>query len=125
MRGPYFIDVGKGAIPAGKIACIGMLGADEQTGAQTGRGECTLTATDGAVSFARFSCEGFRFIGCSGRFEITGGEGRMAGVKGEGPIVLRRIETTFTEDAAGRVTESAMAVVSWKGFTLTMEAPAP
>jgi hypothetical protein len=122
MRGMYFIDTGKGAIPAGEIACLGTLVADDRSGAQTGSALCRLTATDGAVAFARFACEGYRLVGCAGRFEITGGEGRMTGATGEGPIVIRRMGTTLTGDERGRVTESALAIVSWKGFSVSLPA---
>lgn len=124
MRGLYFIDMGKGAIPAGEIACLGTLIADDRSGEQSGSARCRLTASDGAVAFARFACQGYRLVGCVGRFEITGGEGRMEGASGEGPIVIRRMGTALSGDDRGRVTESALAIVSWKGFSLSVPAEA-
>lgn len=118
MRGPYLIDAGGGPVLAGTIACVGVLEADDSTGRQAGSARCVLTATDGAVAYGRFSCEGWRMVGCAGPFVLEGGEGRMAGISGEGPIVLRRHETALAIDDAGRVTEAALGVASWKGFTL-------
>lgn len=123
MRGPYFIDAGEGPILAGEIACVGALEADEASGRQTGSARCRLHALDGAVAYGRFTCAGYRLVGCAGDFELTGGEGRMAGATGAGPIVLRRHDTALTVDAGGQVSEAALGTASWKGFTL--KAPAP
>lgn len=123
MRGPYFIDAGEGPILAGEIACVGALEAEEASGRQTGSARCQLKALDGAVAYGRFTCAGYRLVGCAGDFELTGGEGRLAGATGAGPIVLRRHDTALTVDAGGQVSEAALGTASWKGFTL--KAPAP
>jgi hypothetical protein len=118
MRGPYFIDVGQGPVQAGEIACVGMLEADMATGRQTGLARCRLDADDGATSFGRFACEGYRFVGCSGVFELTGGEGRMEGATGRGEILIRRADTTLVASENGPVTELALGVAVWKDFQL-------
>jgi hypothetical protein len=125
MHGPYFIDAGAGPIPAGTIACVGALEADSESGRQTGAARCRLQANDGAVAYGRFACEGWRMVGCAGVFLLEGGEGRLAGARGEGPIVLRRYETALAGSGDGRVTELALGIASWKGFTLTAAPPAP
>lgn len=125
MRGPYFIDAGEGPIPAGEIVCVGSLEANDLSGVQAGSAQCRLQAVDGAVAFGRFSCAGYRLVGCSGTFELTGGEGRMTGAGGEGPIVLRRYETALTPSGDGSLAEQAIGVASWKGFTLTFPSQPP
>ncbi|MGF1660500.1 MAG: hypothetical protein ACFCUS_13825 [Rubrimonas sp.] len=124
MRGPYFIDVGQGPVHAGEIACVGMLEADMETGRQTGAARCRLDALDGAASFGRFACEGFRLVGCAGVFELTGGEGRMAGATGEGAILIRRTETALVAPESGPVTELAIGVAVWRDFKVTLAKPA-
>ena len=119
MSGAYFIDAGEGPVPAGVISCVGALEADAATGAQAGAARCRLVAADGAVAFGRFTCEGWRLIGCVGPFLLEGGEGRLAGVSGEGPIVIRRYETELVATASGAVAEHALGVASWKAFTIT------
>ncbi len=122
MSGPYFIDTGEGPVPAGSIVCLGALEASAATGAQSGSARCRLAAADGAVAFGRFRCEGWRIVGCVGRFVLDGGEGRLAGVAGEGPIVIRRYETEWSATETGAVAERALGVASWKGFTLSAAA---
>lgn len=119
MSGPYFIDAGEGPVPAGVISCVGALEADAETGAQAGAARCRLVAADGAAAFGRFSCAGWRLVGCVGRFTLDGGEGRLAGVSGEGPIVIRRYGTEFAVTDAGAVAAHALGVASWKAFTIT------
>jgi len=118
MSGAYFIDTGEGPIPAGVISCVGALEADAATGAQAGAARCRLVAADGAVAFGRFTCAGWRLIGCVGPFMLEGGEGRLAGVSGEGPIVIRRYETELVATASGAVAEHAFGVASWKALTI-------
>lgn len=122
MDGPYFVDAGEGPVPAGNIACAGMLEADERTGRQTAAGRCRLVAVDGATAFGDFTCEGFRLVGCVGPFTLTGGEGRLAGASGEGTITLRRYATDLTVDADGAVREAALGIASWNDLRVTLPA---
>jgi len=120
MRGPYFVDTGEGPVPAGDIACAGMLEADERTGRQTASGRCRLVAVDGATAFGAFTCEGFRLVGCVGPFTLTGGEGRLAGASGEGTITLRRYATELAVESHGTVSEAALGIASWKDLRVTL-----
>lgn len=118
MHGPYFIDVGEGPIPAGEIVCVGRLNADDSTGAQSVSADCRLEADDGAVAYGGFECTGYRLVGCSGPFQLVGGEGRLAGTIGQGQIVLRRFESDFFVEDNGEVQELALGIASWKNFVL-------
>lgn len=120
VSGPYAIDTGKGPVPAGRITCVGTIEAEVSTGRQAGTGECRIVATDGAIAYARFSCTGLRFVGCSGKFEITGGEGRLERVRGAGKIIVRRAETALSAASAGGLREEAFGVAFWEDMTLEM-----
>ena len=123
FEGAYFVDVGHGPVPAGSIACAGLLEANETTGRQVATATCRLEALDGAVAFGRFDCDGFRLIGCSGPFELTGGEGRMEGLAGEGTITLRRYETALGADGSGMIEEAALGIAFWKDFRIDLPTP--
>ncbi len=118
MHGPYFIDSGAGPIPAGRISCIGALAADAANGSQTAEGVCRIEAEDGAVAFGAFECDGYRLVGCAGPFTLDGGEGRLAGVTGGGPMVLRRTGTVLAVGDDGRMVEGAVGIASWKGLQI-------
>jgi hypothetical protein len=117
LSGPYFIETGEGPVPAGSIVCVGSLEASSATGAQSGSARGRLVAGDGAVAFGRSTCEGWRIVGCVGRFVLDVGEGRLGSLAGEGPIVIRGYETEWIATASGAVAEHALGVASWKGFT--------
>jgi hypothetical protein len=120
ISGPYFVDTGQGPVPAGRVTCTGTLDAEIATGRQTANGRCRFVAFDGAVAFGRFECEGFRLVGCSGPFAITGGEERLAGVTGEGTIVLRRYETELSVNEDGVIHEAALGIASWRDLRITL-----
>jgi len=119
MHGPYFIDAGQGPIPSGRIVCVGTIEADTADGSQTGSARCRIEAGDGAVAYGQFTCTGWRLVGCAGDFTLEGGSGRLAGVSGGGPIVVRRYETTLTPAGDGGIFEEALGIASWKGLTLS------
>jgi hypothetical protein len=118
MHGPYFIDAGAGPIPAGRISCIGALAAYAADGRQTAEGVCRIEAEDGAVAFGAFECDGYRLVGCAGPFTLDGGEGRLAGVTGGGPMVLRRTGTMLAVGEDGRLVEGAVGIASWKDLQI-------
>jgi hypothetical protein len=118
MHGPYFVDTGHGPVPARRIVCVGTIEADSANGRQTGAARCRIEAEDGAVAYGGFTCEGWRLVGCAGPFTMEGGAGRLAGLRAEGPIVLRRYETMLTPAADGALVEQALGIASWKGLTL-------
>lgn len=121
VSGPYIVDAGQGPVPAGRIACVGTVSAEISTGRQSAEGQCQITAEDGATSFARFTCEGLRLVGCAGPFEITGGEGRLEGIKGSGRMVVRRSKTEFST-SGGVLREEGFGVASWDGLTIELPA---
>lgn len=118
MHGPYFVDAGAGPIPAGRIVCVGTLEAAVADGRQTAQAVCRIEADDGAVAFGAFDCAGYRLVGCTGPFTMDGGEGRLAGIRGAGKIVLRRTETAFAPGPDGSLVEGAVGIASWKGFEI-------
>jgi hypothetical protein len=119
MHGPYFIDAGQGPVPSGRIVCVGTIESDAADGRQTGAARCRIEAGDGEVAYGGFTCDGWRLVGCGGDFTLEGGSGRLAGVSGGGPIVVRRYETTLTPAGDGSLFEEALGIASWKGLTLT------
>lgn len=118
MHGPYFVDTGHGPVPAGRIVCVGTIESDSADGSQAGAARCRIEAGDGALAHGGFTCTGWRLVGCAGTFTMEGGEGRLAGLRGEGPIVIRRYETTLTPAGDGALVEQALGIASWKGLTL-------
>lgn len=51
-----------------------------------------------------------------GPTEITGGEGRLAGARGEGPIVIRRYAAALETDGDGHVEAMGLGIAYRRGF---------
>jgi hypothetical protein len=81
MHGPYFVDVGHGPVPAGRIVCVGTIESDSADGRQTGAARCRIDAGGGGVAYGNFTCAGWRLVGCAGPFTMEGGEGRACALR--------------------------------------------
>lgn len=112
MYGPYSVDTGHGPVPAGRIVCVGTIESDSADGRQTGAARCWIEAEDGALAYGGFTCTGWRLVGCAGPFTMEGGEGRLAGLRAEGPIVIRRSETTLMPAGNRALVEQALGIAS-------------
>jgi hypothetical protein len=89
LTGTLFVETTEGPVASGHVVCPAMLHVDTETGRQTGNGFCTFTAQDGARAFGEWDCTGVHMVGCQGKFRLTGGTGRLAGIKGSSSLVLR------------------------------------
>lgn len=89
LTGTLFVETTEGPVDSGRVVCPAMLHVDTDTGSQSGEGFCTFTARDGAQAFGEWQCKGVHMVGCQGDFRLTGGTGRLAGIKGTSKLVLR------------------------------------
>lgn len=121
LGGVVYVRTDKGPIRAGTILCPGTAEISLTDAAQTGRGQCVYTANDGAEAFARFICEGRHLVGCKGEFTFTGGSGRLEGMSGGGPMVIRSefgsLEIDPSQRAVGR---TATGIMFWPELRITM-----
>ncbi|TXL70047.1 hypothetical protein FHP25_36135 [Vineibacter terrae] len=89
LTGTLFVETPEGPVDTGRIVCPAMVQVETETGHQSGNGFCTFTAYDGAQAFGTWECTGVHLVGCSGKFQLTGGTGRLATIKGSSSLVLR------------------------------------
>ena len=89
LGGTVYVETEHGPLQSGHLVCPFMLKIDLKTAAQTGSGNCTITAADGAQIFAEVSCAGIHLVGCNGDFKLTGGTDRFKEISGGGPVVVR------------------------------------
>jgi hypothetical protein len=124
IKGPLFVETEKGPFPAGSIVCPGMLQVNLETAEQSGTGQCTITANDGAQAYAAWSCRGVHLVGCDGRMLLTGGSGRVAGIQGGGSIVVRTTARGLVKMAADpdSVTSIGSGIMVMRGFKVEMPA---
>jgi hypothetical protein len=119
LRGPLYVETPEGPTRTGSIACPVTIELDLETGKQIGNGRCTITTADEALAFARFQCDGYHLVGCTGTFELTGGSARLEGISGGGPIGIRGDRWVLASESDSEVVQSATGIAFWRGFSLT------
>ncbi|TXL70550.1 hypothetical protein FHP25_34000 [Vineibacter terrae] len=114
LEGPLYIDGSEGPMRAGTIACSAALEIRTEDRAHQGSGHCLITAEDGGEIYGRYTCSGYFLVGCSGRFVITGGSGRLAGMSGEGPMTVRTSIGKLGAGTAATQGVEAEGIVFWR-----------
>ena len=118
IAGDLFVESDKGPLLAGRIVCPGMIEINLENGTEAGSGQCTITATDGAMAFAVWSCRGVHLVGCNGRLMLVGGTGRAEGISGSGPVSVRTTARGLVKLAADKdsVTSLGRGLLVLRGF---------
>ena len=104
----------------GTIACPGIFSIDLKQGTATGTGGCVFNANDGAQAYGTFDCKGLMTDDCVGKFQINGGSGRLAGVKGESGFVLRTRMREMAVQPSLVISQRAMGVATWPGLRILL-----
>ncbi len=120
LAGTVYVNTDKGPVEAGQMICPAVVQIDLTSGKQTGKGNCTMTADDGAQLFSELTCSGVHLVGCSGEMKLTGGTGRFDGAAGGGPFTLRSSLQDIKLAAAGTVQEVAHGIIFWPALRYTL-----
>jgi len=118
--GMMFSLTNEGPTDIGTVLCPGIFQLDLRAGTATGTGGCVFNANDGAQAYGTFDCRGMMTGECTGRFQINGGSGRLAGIKGESGFVLR---TRLMDLASGPnfvIYQSALGTATWPGLRIVL-----
>lgn len=115
--GVLFVENDQGQLNAAHILCPGSLDVDLDGGTQTGSGRCIVTTRSGDRVFARWTCTGTHFVGCAGKFTLTGGTGRFQGITGESDFVVKSAMHDLARNPAGlsgdEIREVAAGLAVW------------
>lgn len=90
MKGVLYIESSQGEMHEAFIMCPIIQTLDIESGTTEATAHCELSAGPQDVLYARMSCDGeLGGGGCSGKFTLIDGEGRFAGISGEGDLKVR------------------------------------
>lgn len=89
FSGMLFVETRQGDLDAAKLLCPATMELDVRSGAQSAEGRCVITTRGGDQVFGRFRCAGSYGGGCAGRFELTGGTGKLERITGGGDFLIR------------------------------------
>jgi hypothetical protein len=114
LRGTFFVENSRGALDSARMVCPVTVQLHRVTGAQAGEGRCALTNRDQHQIFARWTCAGTFYVGCQGRFTLTGGTGPFQGITGEGEVSLRGvIQEPAIQPGLEGVRETGAGIAVW------------
>jgi len=88
IEGIMYVQNAKGEMNEGFVQCPIVQMMDLETGVMEAFGHCEITASPVDVAYAELSCKG-RVGDCSGKFVLSDGEGKFAGITGEGELRVR------------------------------------
>jgi hypothetical protein len=120
LRGPLYVETDEGPTRTGTIACPVTMEISLEDARQQAHGRCTITTGDDALAFGSFECSGYHLVGCTGDFKLEGGTGRLKGVKGGGPVILRGDHWVMASGDSGEFSEAASGIAFWRGFAITL-----
>ncbi len=122
--GALFVEEeGSGTLNAASLTCPGAVEIALADGSQSGGGHCIMTASDGDIVYARWTCSGVHLVGCAGDFTLTGGTGKFEGITGQGPFVIRSaLRRVVVEALSDSVSEQAVGIAVWSDFKYSLAA---
>ena len=116
LEGALYVESGADALDGARMICPSSFTIDPLAQSFTAEGYCTIARGEEHKIYGRWTCTGVVTKGCRGRFTITGGTGRFAGVSGESEIAVR---TSLTDATAAKGTpRSTIGVAQETGVGL-------
>jgi len=88
LKGVMYVENAKGEMNEGFVQCPIIQIMDLDTGMTEAFGHCEITASPNDVVYAQLSCKG-QVGDCNGKFVLMEGEGKFAGISGEGQLRVR------------------------------------
>jgi hypothetical protein len=113
MKGIMYVEKSSGEMHEGFVVCPIVQKLDLKTGSTEATGHCEITASPESVLYAKLTCKGKVGL-CEGKFTLTDGEGKFAGVSGSGKLKVRSpIHALVADIASGSVVRvaSGLAII--------------
>lgn len=88
MEGIMYVENSKGEMHEGFVQCPIVQMMDLESGTTEAFGHCEITAGPEDVVYAQLSCKG-QVGDCAGKFILIDGEGKFAGISGQGSLRVR------------------------------------
>ena len=111
--GLFFVQTTEGPGRPSQIVCPSSIEVDLETGAQTGKGKCTIETREGESVFADWTCKGYHLVGCRGDFILIGGTGRFEGASGGGKMTVRSDLHELAIASPTTISRTSEGVIWW------------
>lgn len=114
LAGTLYVETDKGPIESGQLACPAIVKIDLKDRSQAGTGHCMIHNRDGDRIYGDIDCTGYFLIGCEGKFTLTGGTGKFAGITGDGPVIIRSEFGRIDAAAPEGVRQQPAGIIYWR-----------
>jgi len=88
LEGVMYLENSEGKMNEAFVQCPIMQVLDLESGVSEAIGNCEITISPEDVVYAQMSCKG-QVGRCVGKFVLTSGEGKFAGISGQGELSVR------------------------------------
>ncbi|WP_242482480.1 hypothetical protein [Thiocystis violacea] len=113
FEGIMYIEHGDGLFDTALFTCPSTQIIHVLTNQLQGHGYCTLESPTGDYVYAEFNCDGAPGA-CKGTFTLTGGTGKLTGITGESPMIVRTaLSGTAIDQEAGGTISAAKGLAIW------------
>jgi hypothetical protein len=113
FEGIMYIEHGEGLLDAALFTCPSTQIIHVLSNQLEGHGYCTIESPNGDYVYAEFNCDG-EPGSCTGKFTLTGGTGRLAGITGESDVIVRTaLSGTAINEATGGTVSAAKGLAIW------------
>jgi len=113
FEGIMYIEHGEGLLDAALFTCPSTQIIHVLSNQLEGHGYCTIESPTGDYVYAEFNCDG-EPGSCTGKFTLTGGTGRLAGITGESDVIVRTaLSGTAINEATGGTVSAAKGLAIW------------
>lgn len=99
LEGIMYLENAKGEMNEAFVQCPIMQMLDLESGISEAIGHCEITVSPEDVVYAQMSCKGKVGV-CKGKFILIDGEGRFAGISGQGELSVRSPIRALAADLA-------------------------
>ena len=116
-EGIMYIEDGEGALDAALFVCPGSREISLAQKKVVASGRCIIKGSGGGTVFAEFECSGKPGV-CNGKFTLTGGTGRFAGITGGGDIIVRTVLGEMASDLqSGETISGSAGLAIWPSLS--------
>jgi hypothetical protein len=113
FEGVMYIEHGDGLLDAALFTCPSTQIIHVLSNQLEGHGFCTVESPTGDFVYAEFTCNG-EPGSCTGKFTLTGGTGRLAGITGESDMIVRTaLSGTAMNESTGGTVSAAKGLAIW------------
>ena len=120
LEGVMYVETAEGQMNEAFVRCPIVQEINLEDGTSSTTASCVIIASEEDTAYAELSCEGGGGV-CQGEFRFTGGEGRLAGIKGKGKMTARSpVHAMASDPSGGIVIQAAAGILQMPELKVTL-----